>query len=68
MPFCTSQVALLEDGASIYQFPILIFESVTIEVLPILFGSIWIQDLLYDPNGPDTKWFIAIQLGEIKEQ
>ncbi|MDD7558331.1 MAG: hypothetical protein PUJ69_06640 [Porphyromonas somerae] len=31
-------------------------------------GKQAIQDLLYDPNGPDTKWYIAIQLGEIKEE
>lgn len=31
-------------------------------------GKQAIQDLLHDPNGPDTKWYIAIQLGEIKEQ
>lgn len=30
-------------------------------------GKQAIQDLLYDPNGPDTTWYIAIQLGEIKE-
>lgn len=33
------QVVLLVDGANIYLFPILIFESATIEALPIPFGS-----------------------------